>query len=145
MPSSTPARFGPRPSAGARDVLVVDTDILIDIQRNHLPALEWFGGLAEQVNITGFTAMELIQDARNAREVALAQKLVAPFSIVWPSPSDCEKARDLFASHHRAHGIGLLDSLIACTVLGMSADLATHNVRHFRAVPGLRLVQPYPK
>jgi predicted nucleic acid-binding protein len=126
-------------------MLVVDTDILIDIQRNHVPALEWFGGLTEQVTITGFTAMELIQDARNAREVALAQKLVAPFPVIWPSSADCEKARILFASQHRTHGIGLLDSLIASTVIGLGCELATHNVRHFRAVAGLRLLQPYAK
>lgn len=42
---------------------LVDTDILIDVQRGHPPALAWFRGLTTLPGIPGFVAMELIQDA----------------------------------------------------------------------------------
>lgn len=126
-------------------MLILDTDILIDVQRGHHPAIEWLTSLSDEIGIAGFTAMELIQDARNTKEVSLAQKLVQPFTIVWPSLADCDVALELFAKKHGSDGIGLLDSLIACTAMGINAELATFNVRHFRAITELRTVQPYTR
>lgn len=51
---------------------LVDTDVLIDIQRGHAPAVAWFGGLVELPSVPGLVVMELVQDARNAREVRKA-------------------------------------------------------------------------
>ena len=47
-------------------MLVLDTDILIDVQRNHANALAWFAGLTEMPSVPGFVVMELIQDAQNS-------------------------------------------------------------------------------
>lgn len=47
---------------------VLDTDILIDVQRGHPPAVAWFAGLTELPVVPGYVVMELIQDARDARE-----------------------------------------------------------------------------
>jgi hypothetical protein len=44
---------------------LLDTDILIDVQRGHGPALAWFSQLAELPYLPGYVVMELIQDARN--------------------------------------------------------------------------------
>jgi predicted nucleic acid-binding protein len=60
---------------------LVDTDVLIDVQRGHAPALAWFGSLTELPAVPGFVVMELIQDARNATEVRAALKLVAPCAL----------------------------------------------------------------
>jgi predicted nucleic acid-binding protein len=60
----------------------VDTDVLIDIQRRHPPAVAWFAGLADLPAVCGLVVMELMQDARNSDEVRKAIKLVAPLPIV---------------------------------------------------------------
>jgi predicted nucleic acid-binding protein len=39
---------------------LLDTDVLIDIQRGHQPAIDWFAGLAEVPSVSGFVVMELI-------------------------------------------------------------------------------------
>lgn len=44
---------------------IVDTDVMIDIQRGYGPALAWFTSLLELPSIPGFVVMELIQDAQN--------------------------------------------------------------------------------
>jgi hypothetical protein len=59
---------------------LVDTDVLIDIQRGHPPAVAWFAGLTELPLVPGFVVMELVQDARNANEVSQVLKLVFPTS-----------------------------------------------------------------
>ena len=71
---------------------MLDTDILIDIQRGHLPAVAWFKSLTDVPSVPGLVAMELIQDAQNSQQVRTALKLVAPLPIVWPSVVDCDHA-----------------------------------------------------
>jgi hypothetical protein len=57
---------------------LVDTDVLIDVQRGHPPALAWFAALLDLPAVPGFVIMELVQDPRNAREVRRALRLTAP-------------------------------------------------------------------
>ena len=44
-----------------------------------------------------------------------------------------------------AHGLGLLDALIAACAVGLSATLFTFNDKHYRVVPGLVTAQPYTR
>jgi predicted nucleic acid-binding protein len=122
---------------------LVDTDVLIDVQRGHSPAVAWFAGLTDLPAVSGFVAMELIQDAQNSRQVRSALKLVAPLQIVWPSEADCIRALSDFAAFHLSHGLGLLDSMIAASSIGKSATLYTFNAKHYRVVPGIKLSEPY--
>ena len=124
---------------------LVDTDVLIDIQRGHPPAIAWFGGLTDLPDVPGFVVMELIQDARNAREVRKAMKLVAPLRTAWPTETDCSRALSDFAAYHLSHGLGLLDALIAAIAVGRGETLYTFNDKHYRIVPGLVTAEPYTR
>ncbi len=124
---------------------LVDTDVLIDVQRGHQPALTWFSSLTELPSVPGFVVMELVQDARNVREVRQALKMVAPLRIVWPTEEDCARALSDFTAYHLSHGLGLLDALIAACAVGLSATLCTFNVKHYRVVPGLVISEPYTR
>ncbi len=79
---------------------LVDTDVLIDVQRGHPPALAWFAGVTDLPAIPGVVVMELVQDARSAREVRKALKLVAPLRVVWPTEADCARALSDFTAYH---------------------------------------------
>ncbi len=57
---------------------VLDTDVLVDIQRGHAPAVAWFASLADLPSVPGLVIMELVQDAQNAQQVRQALRLVAP-------------------------------------------------------------------
>jgi len=57
-------------------VYLLDTDVLIDVQKGHAAALAWFDGLPDPPSVPGFVVMELIQDAQNARQVREALRLV---------------------------------------------------------------------
>jgi len=57
---------------------IVDTDVMIDIQRGYSPALAWFASLPELPSIPGFVVMELIQDVQNKQQVQKVLQLVAP-------------------------------------------------------------------
>lgn len=43
---------------------------------------------------------------------------------------------------HLSHNLGLIDSLIGATTIGLNATLCT-NVKHYRSVAGLLTEQPY--
>lgn len=123
----------------------VDTDVLIDVQRQHAPALAWFGGLATLPAVPGLVVMELIQDAQNKSQVQEVLKLVAPLPVIWPTAVDGQRALRDFSDFHLSHNLGLLDALIAACAVGSSATLYTFNVKHYRIVPGLNIAQPYTR
>lgn len=126
-------------------LLLLDTDVLIDVQRGHVGALQWFSGLSDIPSVPGFVVMELVQGADNAKQVREALRLTAPLPVVWPSPADCQRALSDFTAYHLSNKLGLLDALIAACAIGLSAELCTFNARHYRVVPGLVTIQPYAK
>jgi predicted nucleic acid-binding protein len=124
---------------------LLDTDILIDIQRGHAPAIAWFSSLSEIPSIPGFVVMELIQDARNTQQVRNALKLVVPLPVVWPTEVDCDRALSNFTAYHLSHSLGLIDALIAACAIGRGATLCTFNLKHYRVISGLATEQPYSR
>jgi hypothetical protein len=122
---------------------LVDTDVMIDIQRGYAPALAWFASLPELPNIPGFVVMELIQDAQNKQQVRKVLQMVAPLQVIWPAETDCARALSDFTAYHLSHKVGLIDALIAACAVGCGATLCTFNVKHYRVIPGLNLEQPY--
>ena len=124
---------------------LVDTDIVIDIQRSYAPALAWFASVSELPGIPGFVVMELIQDAQNKQQVRKVLQMVAPLQIVWPTEADCARALSDFTAYHLSHKVGLIDALIAACAIGRNATLCSFNVKHYRVIPGLGLEQPYSR
>lgn len=87
--------------------------------------------------------MELIQDARDHREVRAALQLTAPLHVMWPTERDCAYSLANFSAYHLSHGLGLIDALIGACAVGLSATLFTFNIRHYRPLPDLVIKQPY--
>ena len=126
-------------------LLVLDTDVLIDVQRGHAGAIAWFSSLSEVPSVPGFVVMELIQGAKNANHVRDALQLTAPLPLIWPTAADCQRALADFTTFHLTQGLGLLDAVIAATAIGLSGELCTFNDKHYRMVPGLLMRQPYTR
>jgi hypothetical protein len=122
---------------------MLDADILIDLVRRHPPATAWFAGLSGAPHVSGIAALELAYGVQNATELRAVQRFLREFPLVWPSQADMRRALHDYARLRLSSGLGLMDALIAATAVGRGEVLATFNVRHFRAVPDLQLVQPY--
>ncbi len=67
-------------------MILLDSDILIDLLRGYAPAIGWFETLTEteEVAVSGFVVMELIQGCRNKTEQEKVQRALANYGIVWP-------------------------------------------------------------
>ena len=124
-------------------MLIVDTDILIDVQRGNPAALAWFSGLIELPSVPGFVVMELFQGCQNGRDVMLTKKLVSHLPVIWPTELECNRALTDFSKLYLSHRLGLLDALIANCAIGRNATLCSFNEKHYLALPGLILSAPY--
>ena len=117
---------------------LVDTEVMVDIMRRYPPSAAWLASLgSEVIGIPGLVAMELLQGCRTREEQQKLEAILRSYHCYWPNQADCTRAFDDFAAHHLSHGLGILDCLIAETAVGLGAQLATFNTKHYSVVPGL--------
>lgn len=126
-------------------MILLDTDILIDILRNYSHAVEWLSKLDDSIAISGFTALELIQGCENKQEVSKIQKFISGFHIIWLDAESSNQAIELFAKHRLKSNIGLIDILIAQVSIKSGLALHTFNIKHYKSIPDIKLIQPYKK
>jgi predicted nucleic acid-binding protein len=125
-------------------MILLDTDVMVDILRGYEPAKDWLNTI-DEIGISGLVAMELIQGCQNAKEQKQLENAISAYPLYWPSDEDCNRALESFSNHHLSDNIGLLDALIAETAIGINAELATFNVKHYRVLRGLKIIQPYDR
>ena len=128
-------------------MILLDTDVMIDLLRGYPPAKEWFDSLDDDAIFTlpGFVMMELIQGCENKSEQERLKQHLGDYRIVWLSPEGCNKALDIFTQYHLSHNAGLIDTLVGQTAVSLNVSLHTFNKRHYQFIPGLETVQPYVK
>ena len=128
-------------------MILLDSDVMIDLLRQYPPAMKWFDTLDdnEEIVLSGYVVMELIQGCRNKAEQARVQRDLSAYGIVWLSPAGCDEALGVFVEYHFSHGAGLLDVLIGQTAVALGVPLYTFNQKHYRFIPGLHMVQPYER
>lgn len=126
-------------------MILLDSDVMIDLLRRFQPAVEWLDGLPddEEIILPGFVAMELILGCKNKAEQEKLQRELADCGIFWPSAADCDAALDDFMQYRLSHNAGLLDVLIGRTAVGLGMPLHTFNQKHYHFILGLQTVQPY--
>jgi len=125
-------------------VVILDTDVMVDILRGHSPALSWLTDLGNEVlGLPGFVVMELIQGCRSKREQELLERTLLAYKVLWPQEQDYDAALAIFAAFHLSSGIGVIDTIIAQTAIGLGKPLYTFNEKHYSAIHGLKTIRPY--
>lgn len=128
-------------------MILLDSDVLIDLLRKYPPAVVWFNALPEdeELVVSGYVVMELIQGCRNKAEQERVHQEIGVYGVIWLSPTECDKALEIFATYRLSHNAGLLDVLIGQTAVSLGVPLHSFNQRHYRFIPGIQTVQPYVK
>ncbi|GAB4455905.1 MAG: hypothetical protein Fur0044_50020 [Anaerolineae bacterium] len=127
-------------------MIILDSDIMIDLLRQYPPAVSWLDSLGdEEIVLAGFVAMELFQGCSNKSEQDKVAKVLTAFETVWPSSETCDEALDIFLRYHLSHNLGLLDALIGQTAVALNLPLYTFNRKHYAPIPNLITLQPYTK
>ncbi len=128
-------------------MILLDTDVMIDLLRQYPPAMRWLDALdeGEEIVLPGFVVMELVQGCRSKREQRRLLHVLDPYSIIWLSPDECESALQTFIQFHLSHHIGIMDVLVAQTAIALNVPLYTFNQKHYQCIRDLVTVQPYQK
>lgn len=124
-------------------MVLMDSDVAIDLLRNHPPALSWLIAQKEIIGLPGFVVLELVSDCRNKVELQKVHRFLAMYPIIWGSDKAMMQAVVEFASLRLSHNVGVFDAVIAATAMENDCVLLTSNNKHFSAVPGLVIKEPY--
>jgi predicted nucleic acid-binding protein len=124
---------------------IFDTDILIDVGRGDLDALDCLQNYAKISTpvISVITQMELIIGCRNKNELKNLTKFLAQFQILNLNLQISEKAVELLEQYRLSHGLLIPDAIIAATAIENKEAFITKNQKDFRFITGLNLL-PYP-
>ncbi len=126
-------------------MMLLDTDIMVDLLRGYQLALGWLESLDEVPGLPGYVVMELMDGCSNKQEMNTLLKHLEPFRIYWPTDADSNRALATFAHGRLSHNLGILDAIIGECAVGLGAILCTFNDKHFKAITKLTTKQPYVK
>ena len=124
---------------------LVDSDVLIDVLRKEVLALNTFHSLLAKgpVTLSVVSRMETIRGCLNREMQQQAERLLKQLALVGLDAQISAKADQLVTQHYLSNNMSVQDALIAATALVYDLPLLTKNVRDFRFIPGLVLL-PYP-
>jgi len=125
--------------------MVFDTDVLVwQMRGNEKASAVVDADVRRQASIV--TYMELLQGARDKREVATIRSFLADlnFELLPLTENIGHRACIYMEEHALAAGLSLSDALIAATAAENGATLCTANQKHYRAIEDLdlRLFKP---
>lgn len=122
------------------DLVVVDTDLLIDWLRGRTEAIDYLAGLAAPPIVSALSVSEIFAGARDAERTQLEQ-LLSTLRVVDVTGEIARDGGLLRRDFGPSHGTGLVDAIIAATARWHGAALATLNRRHYPMIDAL--VIPY--
>lgn len=125
------------------DLIVFDTDILIDALRGNAAAITYIEACPSRSMISVVSLTELFTGVRPGREMVDLESLIATFEQIPVSQEIAILAGELRRSYRKSHNLGIIDTLIAATAITKNAKLITLNTKHFPMIPDL--IAPYAK
>ena len=127
-------------------MIILDTDIMVDLLRKYKPALRWLDSLnKEEIILPGFVAMELIQGCRDKQEQEKVEKELVNYRMAWPSAEIYNEVISVFTRFHLSHNLGIIDAIIGQMTVVLNLPLYTFNQKHYEAIPNIKTIQPYKK
>lgn len=123
--------------------IVLDTDVLVSDLRGKTSILRELEGKDPATTVVN--AFELFHGAYKSKEssanLSATRGLLGSLRLVGLSVKAAERAGDILAQARKSgQTIEIRDLLIGCIAREEGLSLLTHNVRHFRTIPGLMLV-----
>jgi predicted nucleic acid-binding protein len=123
-------------------LLIIDTDILIDVARGDVQAISRLQALQQTylIGISAVTEMELIVGCRNKSELHQLDELLSLFQIINLNSHISDIGVSLLRQYRLSHGLLIPDALIAATSLTQNAAFITKNQRDYRFIEELNLL-----
>ena len=113
------------------NMLLADTDILIDFLRGNEKAIELVRENSENIFVSTITVTELYAGVRNEKERDELDSFLSLFQIISIDGEIAKTAGLLKRSYTKSHNLGIADCLIAASAIANNAKLKTLNTKHF--------------
>lgn len=120
--------------------LLLDTNILIEFLKKNQQVKEYI--IQKPSFISYINAGELIQGAKDKKELKEIQELVSLLPVHDGSPEISRLGLDITAKYSLSHNTGFADTLIAATAIETNTTLVTLNHKHFEPIKGLKTLNP---
>jgi len=123
--------------------VVLDTDVLVSDLRGKSSILRKLEG--KDLSTTVVNAFELFHGAYKSKEssanLSATRGLLGSLRLVGLSVKAAERAGEVLAqTQESGQAIEIRDLLIGCIAREEGLSLLTHNVKHFRRIPGLMVM-----
>jgi len=124
-----------------KNLLLIDTDILIDVARGEEKSIK---RLTKEENkftlaISSITQMELIVGCRNKSELKTLDKFLSKFEIISLNEEITSQAIELLKEYKLSHGLLIADSLIASTAIVFDIPFLSKNQKDYKFIENLKL------
>ncbi len=111
-------------------LILIDTDVLIDYLRGYPQATHWLESLNQPLCISTITIAELYAGVRDDQERETLDGFLDAFEWVVVDGEIGKQAGLSRRDYGKSHGTGLADAVIAACAQAANARLATLNTRH---------------
>jgi predicted nucleic acid-binding protein len=120
--------------------MIFDTDVLIWFLRGNAPAARTVDDAASRA-VSIVTVMELLQGAKDKREVKVIKKYLSDlqFRMLPLSENIGHRASIYMEEYALSIAMGMPDALIAATAVEYQEELITGNRKHYKAIKDLEL------
>ena len=125
------------------DVLMIDSDVLIDYLRGQADAIAYLESLTGTQLLSAVTVAELYAGVREGNERMALEILIRAFEVVPVNSAIAVKGGLYRRDYVKSHNVGLADALIAASAEARGAVLVTLNEKHFRMLTAVHV--PYRK
>lgn len=122
-------------------MILCDTNILIEVYRGNLKIVDKLTHIG-QINmaVSDVTCAELFFGARNKKELQAIRKDINGLTVLSIDSSISSIAVNLVEKYSISHKLALPDALIAATAIKYNVELYTLNIKDFKFIDGLKLI-----
>ena len=120
-------------------MIILDTNVLIEILKNKTETISTLAGIQEPLFISTITSMELFYGARDKQEVKMLGRFLDKFEYLPVNEEISYCALKLVRDFAKSHTLDIPDSLIAASALTNQAALFTYNTKDFQFIPDIEL------
>jgi len=124
------------------DLIIVDTDILIDVGRGDDFAVTYLENLetGSMIAISTITQMELIIGCQNKKELRTTERFLGRFEILSLNEQISNVAVELLREYRLSHGLLIADAIIAATAISFKVPFVSKNQKDYRFIDTLNLL-----
>jgi len=120
--------------------IVLDTNILIEVLKGNQSIVQKLEKGNFSYFISSVTVMELYYGAFNKSELFSLKKFIKLFKVIEVNENISSISTELIFEYAKSHNLTIPDSLIASTAISENIKLYTLNLKDFKYIDGLTLL-----